>query len=444
MTEAEMDDALENARLDEKLHVARLADEAPDASSAPDALMRGAAKGALFGLADEAYGVVGALYNPTNSDQDFAHRYAASRDYAREHDRRAEEEHPLAFHGAELAGTVASPVSKIFAPAEGAGMAATMGKGAAAGALSGFGGSSADNPQDLALATAGGAALGGGLAGTGRLASNFLGKLTPDNLKASGTRLMAKAAGSEEAEGSAALLGATDEAGGPIVGWGSKASEISDAAAAKARHYGTQDIPEASAPSWRPFGGQGEKIIGGGAVDAEEAAAARAAQAANQSKAEGYRNIAASAAQKAEAEGANASDFAMPGMGAAMSLATGQHSIKRMMMLAAAGYGKKVARERGTSFAGRAMQDTGEALSGLPEQVGTVAGAVNQYLESGQGAQALTQQAMNLSPESAADLREKRLRETMMKRMRDLSDQGYPAPAPNAAYPDAPPPTYMP
>ncbi len=436
----------------------------PDQSSTGGAMMRGAATGGTFGLADEAYGLVGGFANPADMPSDphkstwenFQDRYAASRDYAREHDKQAAEEHPIAFRGAELAGTIASPVSKIFAPAKGASAMNVIGHGAAAGGLAGFGGSNADNPEDLAAATAGGAALGGALAGTGRLASNFLGKLTPDNLRQTGTRLLAKAAGASEGEleGQAGLLTATDEAGGPVVGIGSKASGISDAAAAKARYYGEQAPAPEAAPSWRPFGGNAEKLIGGGEVDAEESAAARAAAAANEAKALGYRKISQSAAKAAEDQGANTSDFALPGTGIMASAMSGHLSPTRLAALLAAGVAKKAVRERGASFAGRAALGAADAVEGLqgaangisedagglatltkklvmgsndvaPVEVGTVTGAANQYLQTGQGAQAVTQQVMGQSPESASDIREKRLREIMTERMNNLRNQGY-------------------
>ncbi len=409
---------------------------APDQTSMADAAMRGGARGATFGLADEAYGVLGGLVNPANMPSDpnksmwanFKDRYSASRDYAREHDEQAAEEHPVAFHGAELAGTVASPVSKVFAPAKGAGAMATIGKGAGAGALSGFGGSTADNPEGMQADVVGGAALGGALAGTGRLASNFLGKMTPDNLRQTGTRLLAKAAGAKrgELERSAGLLSAADEAGPAVVGYGSRASDIAENAAAKARYYGEATVPRA-APKRDIFGGRTVSDIVG---TEEERAARMAAEAANASRAQGYQSIAQSAAKRAEDQGAAASDFSLPGMGFVMSLMSGHASPKTAAMLAAAGVAKKAVRERGASFAGRAALGAGEALGALPEQVGTVAGAANQYLSTGQSTQPLVQGLMGGSPESAADMREKRLREIMVKRLRDLSYQGFSSPEP--------------
>jgi hypothetical protein len=430
LTEQELDEALEHARLDEKLTIARQADEAPDKSSAAGAAMRGGARGITFGLADEAYGLVGSLWNPANMKEDpkkstwenFKDRYAASRDYAREHDEQAAEEHPIAFHGAELAGSIASPVSKIMAPAEGAGVLSSVGSGAAAGALSGFGGSTADNPEDLAAQTAGGAALGGFLGGTTRLASDFLGKLTPDNLRQTGTRLMAKSAGAKgmELERAAPLLSAADEAGPAVVGYGSKASDIAESAAAKARYFGEATPAEELKPVWQRSMADDIRAVRGRAE----------AEAANASKAQGYQSIAASATKRAEDQGANSSDFALPGMGMMASFMSGHGSLKHMAAMAALGVGKKAVRERGASFAGRAAFDAGEAMAALPEEVGTVAGAANQFLGSGMGGQAVTEQAMGMAPESAADMREKRLRDVMVKRLRDLSNQGYASPTP--------------
>ncbi len=419
----------------------------PMGPSLAESAVRGGAKGILFGLADEAAaGLMGAKDWAAGKlgmrgDIDLGDAYETNLNVIRQRDQQAEEQNPWTFHGAELAGTIASPVSRAFAPAEGAGAMGVIGKGAAAGALAGYGNSKAhmlDSPEELGhlgMDVAGGAALGGGLAGAGRLASNFLGKITPENLRRTGTRLLAQSAGAKgaELERAAPLLSAADEAGPAVVGYGSRASDIAEAAAKKARFYGEAEAPAfegASGPTWRPFGGKAEKVIGGGLVSEEEQAARAAAEGANAAKARDYQSIAQSAAKKAEDQGASSSDFTLPGMGIMASFMSGHASPKHIATMAALGVGKKLVRERGASMSGRVALAGSKGLDAIPEEVGTVAGAANQYLASGQGAQAVTEQVAGHSPESAADIRERRLREVMVKRLRDLSYQGFRSPEP--------------
>lgn len=166
--------------------------------SQAEAGTRGAAQGLSFGLADEAYGVVGAIVNPTNSDKDFGDRYRDSRDFARRGDKKAQVAHPGTYKATEVGGGVATafvPGLGALNAAKGAGAAQVVGKAALQGGATGLGLSEADVtkgeiPEALAD-TATGAALGGATAGALRGIGK---KLSPKALKFMAERRAAKAA----------------------------------------------------------------------------------------------------------------------------------------------------------------------------------------------------------------------------------------------------------
>lgn len=122
--------------------------------------VKGFARGASMDLADEAYGVVGAIVNPTDSDKDFVGRYRDSRDYARRQDHKDDVQHEGITTGTRIGGGVATSILT--------GAAGNTLKGSTAiGATSGLGNSDADltdpsleNYAQAALDTAAGAGMG--------------------------------------------------------------------------------------------------------------------------------------------------------------------------------------------------------------------------------------------------------------------------------------------
>lgn len=143
---------------DEKILPAVAPADAPkEASTNPImAGVRAAAQSGSAGLADELYGVVGAIANPTNSDKSFNERRVESRDFARKADKLDRKEHPTATGIGDVAGEVmlyAGP-GKALAPKGGpltkelfAENALKMGQ---MGAIKGFGKSDAElGPGDV-------------------------------------------------------------------------------------------------------------------------------------------------------------------------------------------------------------------------------------------------------------------------------------------------------
>lgn len=124
------------------------------------AAVRGTVGGSTSGFGDEAYGLLGAAANPTDSKKEFWDRYTDSRDYARNADKKARAEYPATFKTGELAGGLGAAVTGM-----GAGQLATSGvKGATAlGALSGLGNSEADLTKGKVAKAAGDTALGAGV-----------------------------------------------------------------------------------------------------------------------------------------------------------------------------------------------------------------------------------------------------------------------------------------
>lgn len=149
-----------------------------------DSLMRGAASGATAGFADELYGLLGAVANPTGSDKGFWDRYELSRDYARRKDALSKEEHPVASGVGTAAGAIGSaflPGMKLLNAGKGAGIAEMAGKGAIQGALTGAG--EADKLSDVPDAAWSGAKVGGlvggGLGVAGKVGGAVLDAMKP-------------------------------------------------------------------------------------------------------------------------------------------------------------------------------------------------------------------------------------------------------------------------
>lgn len=150
-----------------------------DVGGVADAGMRGVVKGSTLGFGDELYGLVGAAVNPTNSTEDFSHRYHEARDYARNRDAQAEQAHPVVSAAGQAAGGLAT----AFAPGlgalnagKGAGLIEMGAKGAAQGALAGAGDAKefTDIPDAALHGAVVGGALGAGLGAAGKVGSAVL------------------------------------------------------------------------------------------------------------------------------------------------------------------------------------------------------------------------------------------------------------------------------
>lgn len=157
---------------------------ASDMKGVANSAMRGVTQGATFGFGDEAYGLLGAVVNPTNSDKGFVDRYHDSRDYARKQDAQAHDAHPYVYNGGQVAGglaTAAVPGLGGLNVGKGAGLIEAAAKGAVIGGLAGAG--NAENITDVpweALKGAGyGALTGGALNVGGRVVSAVGDKLRP-------------------------------------------------------------------------------------------------------------------------------------------------------------------------------------------------------------------------------------------------------------------------
>lgn len=128
--------------------------EVPTKSQLESAL-RGAAQGASMGFADEITGGLESLFTDKP--------YAQARDESRAQYAQAQEDNPLTYGASEIAGGVGSALAT--------GGAGGVGRLALQGASSGLGYSSADNAADMAIDTATGAAIGGGLGVAGKMMS---------------------------------------------------------------------------------------------------------------------------------------------------------------------------------------------------------------------------------------------------------------------------------
>jgi len=100
-----------------------------------ESILRGAFQGVTLGFGDELTGLVRSLVDNTS--------YQENRDAARQLNKNAQEAHPFAYGGAELAAGLATPIPGLGA-VKGAGVAAHALHAAAAGGLAGLGASEAD------------------------------------------------------------------------------------------------------------------------------------------------------------------------------------------------------------------------------------------------------------------------------------------------------------
>jgi hypothetical protein len=135
---------------------------APAPSGATSAL-RGLKQGLTLGFGDEIQGALAAAF----SDE----TYREARDKARAADEASKEAHPWLFGGGNLVGGAATALIPGLNIAKGATMAATAGRAALAGGLAGLGESKAELGEGeygrAALDTAAGAAIGGALGAAG-------------------------------------------------------------------------------------------------------------------------------------------------------------------------------------------------------------------------------------------------------------------------------------
>ncbi len=365
MNEAELDQKLEEMRLDEALTHMRAQDEAPKPipPSKADSAMRGATRGATMGFGDELYGALGAVVNPADMPHEpgvmgwvkgIPERYAASRDYAREKDNAAQAANPKTFMAGDLVGSAGPTMI-------GAGPLGVLGRGAAQGAVSGAGNSTAqpftspDELEKFGWDIGKGGVLGLGAAAAGKLLGAGMSKLAPSKLKQVAEEKLLKAAGGGEESGlSASLLGKADEAGEPVVGFASSAKDIGKAARAKQQFFEEQGQ---HGDVWQPFGGprSSAKEILGGHVDLEKIAASRA-------KARLYQEIADSAESKAAAAASRPQDNILSAGTFLTSMMHGGNTIKSALMAGAVKGGTTLARDRGDAFMGRAAQGLGEGL----------------------------------------------------------------------------------
>ena len=121
--------------------------------------LRGAAQGASLGFSDELTGLLESLISDKS--------YEDARDESRANYHEAEEANPGSYLTGNVAGGVATSLIPGLNIAKGASLAGRVGMAATGGGLTGLGLSEADNGSDLALDTASGAVLGGGLQGVG-------------------------------------------------------------------------------------------------------------------------------------------------------------------------------------------------------------------------------------------------------------------------------------
>ncbi len=154
------------------------------AGNVANAAMRGVAQGSTFGFGDEAYGLLGAIVNPTNSDKGFSDRYHEARDYARGRDAQAHDEHPAIYNTGLIGGGIATgfvPGASALNLGKGAGAVEAIGKGAAMGGLAGAGNAKeiTDVPGDVASGLLVGGITGGAIHGAGKVVGAVADKLKP-------------------------------------------------------------------------------------------------------------------------------------------------------------------------------------------------------------------------------------------------------------------------
>ncbi len=418
---------LASMRMREELAQMRAADEQikPIGPSKGESAMRGAAKGMLSGFSDELYGVVGGALNPADIAPEkgffegFPDRYAASRDYARMQDAKARDANPGTFGAAELGASIASPVNRALGAAPTATVRNVMTRGAIGGALAGAGESNAsptsspDSLKQLAFDTAGGAALGGAMAGVGKAVASGMKAVTPDAVRQFGDRRLLGAATGQTEEGlaNAGMLGQADEAGDAAVGWLTSSKQAQKNVAEKAQHFAREaDRVAEEVALARDTTSVAPNALLDRLKELKTQAKAYGDMAAQQKPAEGSRSLL---------------DKIVGAAGFASSMMHGGNTAKNAATAIALGGATKLARDRGGSVLGHAAHAGADLMEAAPEIVGTAAGAVQQYLHSGVGANAVTQQALGLRAPSAEEIRRDRMRQAMIKRVGDLREQGY-------------------
>lgn len=162
---AEKQDELRLLRKREELSSLRM--QSPEAKpSESEAILRGAAQGASFGLADEATAYAKALGTSLmGSIEPINELYVRERDKTRAAYKSAEKAHPSKYFVGEIGGGVASALLPI--PGTGIAKLGKVGQAAATSALQGFGYSEADNAVDLASDVGISTGLGLGISGVG-------------------------------------------------------------------------------------------------------------------------------------------------------------------------------------------------------------------------------------------------------------------------------------
>lgn len=251
--ESALDAELAELELDEELAQLEAEDreyEKKKSAAEPSQLesaIRGGAKGITFGFADEgAARLMAAKQAAFGEDSGLSWDDLVSTNLAavRRRDEKAQKANPVTFTGANVAGSVISPASKLIAPAKGATLATKMASGARAGALMGAGESvhSADEGfVPMALDAAKGAALGAGGAGVLQGGANLARKATPQNLN----RLADKAKSVAENSKGFSLVDVAPAAmglGTSIMQGGASAKSAALAAMASAGMYGVRKL----------------------------------------------------------------------------------------------------------------------------------------------------------------------------------------------------------
>lgn len=159
--------------------------------------LRGAAQGIGMGFADETTGGLEALWNKVKGDpRAFGDLYKQYRDESRSNYNAAEEANPITYGGGQIAGGVGSLLIPGLNVAKGAGLAATAGKAALQGGLTGIGSSEADDLSGLAKDAASGAAIGGVLGSAGHAIGAAIPKVG-EALDSTAEKLAGRALGAE-------------------------------------------------------------------------------------------------------------------------------------------------------------------------------------------------------------------------------------------------------
>lgn len=143
---------------------------AQEASSIPEAMLRGAADYGTFGFSDEIEGGAKAIKDAVvGSEAGLVDNYKKHRDEARQANKLAADEHPVAYHGAGIGTSVAT--GGLVGKALGTGLQGAV----RGGMIQGLGASEAEDTMGMARDVATGGALGGAIHGVAAGASKALG-----------------------------------------------------------------------------------------------------------------------------------------------------------------------------------------------------------------------------------------------------------------------------